>query len=72
MSTHRPKGPNGTWKTGQRVPTSGTWVDQDGVLTTHYEHDCFPPTIKTGGRQGGECAYRSLVTAFQRHTKSAI
>ena len=58
----RPKGPGGEWKTGQRVPADGVYVDQDGVTSMHYEHDSFPPTFKTAWRAGGECAYRVLVT----------
>ena len=27
-NTHVPKGPRGTWKTGQRVPVTGDWADQ--------------------------------------------
>jgi hypothetical protein len=53
----RPKGHDGSWKTGQRVPVDGSWVDQYGVTTTHYAGGTFPPCI---GRKG-ECAYRRLV-----------
>jgi hypothetical protein len=44
------------WKTGQRVPMTGSWVDQHGMVTYHEEHTTFPPCI---GRKG-ECAYRRL------------
>lgn len=57
MRTHRPKGPNGTWKTGQRVPTSGDWSDQYGVVTTHTAGGTFPPCLD----REGECAFRFLV-----------
>ncbi|BCN84354.1 hypothetical protein RE0356_29950 [Prescottella equi] len=56
--THTPLGPNGSWKTGQRVPADGTYVDQYGFPSYHEKHACFPPCI---GRDG-ECAYRTPVT----------
>ncbi len=55
--THRPKGPNGSWKTGQRVPRSGYWRDQYGVITRHEIGGTFPPCID----REGECAFRWLV-----------
>lgn len=55
---HTPLGPRGTWKTGQRVPFTGSWRDQHGVVTTHHAGSTFPPCI---GRKG-ECAYRSQFT----------
>ncbi|MBP1326396.1 hypothetical protein JOF28_001628 [Leucobacter exalbidus] len=54
---HTPKGPNGEWKTGQRVPVSGQWVDQYGVVTHHTAHGTFPPCID----RKGETAYRELI-----------
>lgn len=45
------------FKTGNRVPVDGVYVDQHGVHTTHQAHRTFPPCI---GRQG-ECAFRQLV-----------
>jgi hypothetical protein len=59
---HRPKGPQGTWKTGQRVPRTGVYVDQYGVHTSHDEGGTFPPCV---GRKG-ECAFRRVVRAIQR------
>lgn len=56
---HRPMGPGGTWKTGQRVPVSGEWKDQYGRVTSHAAGGTFPPII---GRKG-EVAYRELVRA---------
>ncbi|MFD9486349.1 hypothetical protein ACFWBX_20670 [Streptomyces sp. NPDC059991] len=53
---NRPKGPNGEWKTGQRVPTTGTYEDQHGVTSFHELGATFPPCI---GRKG-KCAYRTL------------
>lgn len=53
---HRAKGPGGTWKTGQRVPRNSQYVDQHGVISTHYEGDTFPPCVGFGRK--GECAYR--------------
>lgn len=47
------------WKTGQRVPVTGFWVDQHGVITHHEEHRTFPPCI---GRKG-EAAFRTLMYA---------
>lgn len=58
MSTgHQPKGPSGTWKTGQRVPMSGTWADQYGAVYHFTTGTTFPPCID----RKGECAYRVLV-----------
>lgn len=58
MSTrHLPKGPSGTWKTGQRVPTSGTWADQYGTVYHFTQGSTFPPCID----RKGECANRFLV-----------
>lgn len=59
MSVHRPLGPSGSWKTGQRVPLAGLYIDQYGVYSTHDRGATFPPCI---GRKG-ECAYRRLVKA---------
>lgn len=59
---HYPLGPGRSWKTGQRVPTTGTYVDQHGVPSHHDEHDTFPPCV---GRKG-EVAYRWLVKAAGR------
>lgn len=53
----RPLGPNETFKTGQRVPISGWWMDQYKVVTFHSEHHTFPPCID----RKGECAYRDLI-----------
>jgi hypothetical protein len=55
----RPLGPRGTFKTGQRVPWDGAYVDQYGVMSHHAAHTTFPPCI---GRRG-ECAYRKLIEA---------
>lgn len=56
---HTPKGPNGSWKTGQRVPVSGVWRDQYGRTSNHDKGGTFPPCLD---REGGECAYRTLVS----------
>jgi hypothetical protein len=53
---HRPLGPGGSWKTGQRVPFTSSWVDQHGVMSLHYAGDTFPATVGFGGVS--ECAYR--------------
>ncbi|MEV2257997.1 hypothetical protein HFP69_17890 [Streptomyces sp. ARC12] len=55
-----PKGPNGEWKTGQRVPTTGSYEDQHGVTTFHEKGATFPPCID----RKGECAYRTLSQAM--------
>lgn len=55
--THRPKGPHGTWKTGQRVPSTGFYRDQYGTVTHHDAGTTFPPCL---GRKG-ECAFRRPV-----------
>lgn len=62
MSKPRPKGPNGTYTTSQRVPWTGTYVDQYGGLSYHKKGGTFPPCP---GRQGGP-AYRALVTSGHR------
>lgn len=59
MSTHTPAGPGDTWKTGQRVPVTGVYVDQYGVSSHHVAHATFPPCID----RKGEPAYRLLKTA---------
>jgi|GEM_PF-3217767 len=58
MAHHRPKGPDGSWKSGQRVPESGPYVDQHGFVSYHETSGTFPPCI---GREG-ECAYRRPMT----------
>lgn len=45
------------WKTGQRVPVTGNWADQHGMITFHAAHATFPPCV---GRKG-ECAWRRLI-----------
>jgi hypothetical protein len=57
QTRNRPLGPNGTWKTGQRCPSTGNWRDQYGQVIAIERHDTFPPCV---GRKG-ECAYRSRV-----------
>lgn len=56
---HRPLGPGGTWKNGQRVPVTGIYVDQYGHPSKHKQHGTFPPC---SGRRGGR-AYRRLINA---------
>lgn len=51
-----PLGPDGLWKTGQRVPFTGIWIDQFGASSHHEEGGTFPTCI---GRKR-ECAYRYL------------
>jgi hypothetical protein len=51
---HSPLGPGGTYKTGQRVPLAGYWVDQFGEITNHDSGATFPPCV---GRKG-TCAFR--------------
>lgn len=46
------------WKTGQRVPFDGHYMDQHKVISFHAAHRTFPPCI---GKKG-ECAYRTLIT----------
>jgi len=61
ITHHRPKGPNNTWKTGQRVPVDGDWADQYGLVSRHTKGGTFPPCL---GRKKGdtvECAFRLLV-----------
>jgi len=52
---HWPKGPDGTWKTGQRVPETGYWYDQYGSVAWFTLGNTFPPCID----RKGECAFRS-------------
>lgn len=49
-----PKGPGGTWKTGQRVPFDAEWIDQYGAICFIPAHHTFPPCLW----RKGECAYR--------------
>ncbi|MDT0179439.1 hypothetical protein Q9S36_04340 [Microbacterium sp. ARD31] len=56
---HFPQGPDGSWKTGQRVPFDGYWADQYGNVTHHERGSTFPPCID----RKGECAFRHLVEA---------
>lgn len=56
-SKHQPKGPGGTWKTGQRVPEDGYWADQYGAVYRFGAGSTFPPCID----RKGECAFRRLV-----------
>lgn len=58
-NTHLPQGPDGSWKTGQRVPFDGLWADQFGIVTHHERGATFPPCID----RKGECAYRYLIEA---------
>jgi hypothetical protein len=55
--THKPKGKNGAWKTGQRVPVSGSYADQYGDVVWFEQNHTFPPCI---GRKG-ENADRHLI-----------
>lgn len=57
MNKHAPLGPDGRWKTGQRVPETGNYVDQYGVVTHHEVGATFPPCLD----RKGECAYRLFV-----------
>lgn len=45
------------WKTGQRVPATGKWVDQHGSMTVLKAHTTFPPCLD----RNGECAIRVYV-----------
>lgn len=57
LQMHTPLGPDGLWKTGQRVPVSGIWIDQYGAISHHSASSTFPPCID----RKGECAYRELI-----------
>lgn len=59
MDTHFPLGPDGSWKTGQRVPMAGNYADQYGVVTHFSAGRTFPPCID----RKGECAFRHLIAA---------
>lgn len=59
MLKHFPQGPDGAWKTGQRVPFDGKWADQYGLVSFHERGATFPPCID----RKAECAYRYLVEA---------
>lgn len=54
---HQPLGPNGQWKTGQRVPETGSWVDQYGLILHFDAGSTFPPCEGLDG--ASECAYRT-------------
>lgn len=60
---NRPLGPNDSWKTGQRVPLSGNWVDQYGQVNRFEAYSTFPPVV---ARKGGECAYRRFVRSVEQ------
>ncbi|WP_152626802.1 hypothetical protein [Streptacidiphilus carbonis] len=64
---NRPKGPNGSWKTGQRVPETRHYEDQYGVVTRHEMGKTFPPCVD----RKGECAYRVPSRATGEETASA-
>lgn len=57
MRHHMPKGPDGAWKTGQRVPFTGIYVDQYDDVTHHEVGATFPPCVD----HPRECAYRHLI-----------
>ena len=59
MSSHTPLGPDGSWKTGQRVPQEGLWSDQYGDVTRFERGHTFPPCID----RKGTCAFRNFVRA---------
>jgi len=61
-SRHRPLGRKGTWKTGQRVPLTGTWKDQYGSITYFEKGATFPPCID----RKGVCAFRELISTVAR------
>jgi hypothetical protein len=52
-----PLGPDGQWKTGQRVPETGNYADQYGVVTHHQAGATFAPCLD----RKGECAFRIKV-----------
>lgn len=57
----RPLGPANTYKTGQRCPRRGRWMDQRGNICFFEAHSTFPPV--PGRRFGGGCAYWKLLLA---------
>lgn len=57
VQMHTPLGPDGLWKTGQRVPVAGIWIDQYGSPSYHAASSTFPPCTD----RKGECAYRELI-----------
>lgn len=61
MSAHRPKGPGGTWKQGQRVPVTGLWINQLGQQSTLAMSSTFPPS--QGKNNGGIVTYWTLIKA---------
>jgi hypothetical protein len=56
MMYRTPLGPDGTWKTGQRVGFDGIYEDQYGTRSHHQTGATFPCIDRKG-----ECAYRFLV-----------
>lgn len=52
---HRPLGPNGSWKTGQRVPGDGAYRNQFGQIVHFDAGTTFPPRV--GHKSGGEVAF---------------
>lgn len=59
-SQHQPKGPNGSWITGQRVPEDGWYIDQYGVIVRFEKKSTFPPRV--GRKTSGGVAYWTLHT----------
>lgn len=61
MKKHSPKGPGGTWKTGQRCPEDAWWRNQFGQVIFLERKSTFPPRV--GRNQGGDIAFWELYPA---------
>jgi len=52
---HSPLGPNDSWKTGQRVPSTGNYRNQYGQVVRFDIGTTFPPCV--GRDYGGAVAF---------------
>lgn len=54
---HQPKGPGGSWKTGQRCPATGWWRNQFGQIIHLERLATFPPRVGRTNAGGNPVAY---------------
>ncbi len=58
---HSPLGPDGSWKTGQRVPSNGYYRNQFGQIVHFDAGTTFPPRV--GHQSGGKVAFWTYYVA---------
>lgn len=51
---NKPIGPDGSYKTGQRVPSDGQWINTINQVITTFKGATFPPTV---GNTGGQTTF---------------